>query len=122
MPLAAALDADAVSSDRWAEASNPVIVYCVSRKPNGTIANQNAKLVVLPSLKPGVVEPLGEDVAERLVLVGDEDQDQHDRAAPTTCHQTETLFMIAIRWLLKMLSTAASTSTTRKMRNTRVSE
>ena len=25
--------------------------------------------------------------------------------APTTCHHTETLFMIAIRWLLKMFST-----------------
>ncbi len=49
MPLAAALDAAAVSSDRWAEASKPVIVYCVSRNPNGTIANQNAKLAVLPS-------------------------------------------------------------------------
>ena len=29
-----------------------MIVYCVSRNPNGTIANQKAKLVVLPSLKP----------------------------------------------------------------------
>jgi hypothetical protein len=42
--------------------------------------------------------------------------------APTTCHHTETLFMIAIRWLLKMLSTEASASTIRKMTNTRVSE
>ncbi len=49
MPLAAALDASAVSSDRWAQASKPVIVYCVSRNPNGTIANQKAKVVVLPS-------------------------------------------------------------------------
>ena len=29
-------------------------------------------------------------------------------AAPATCHHTETLFMIAIRWLLKMFSTDAS--------------
>ena len=29
-----------------------MIVYCVSRKPNGTIANQNPKPVVLPSLNP----------------------------------------------------------------------
>ena len=29
-----------------------MIVYCVSRKPNGTIANQNAKLLVLPSPYP----------------------------------------------------------------------
>ena len=56
MPLAAAFDADAVSSDRWAEASNPVIVYCVSRKPNGTIANQKPKLLVAPSLKPELLK------------------------------------------------------------------
>ena len=50
MPLAAAIEADDVSSERWAQASNPVIVYWVSRKPNGTTANQKARLVVLPSL------------------------------------------------------------------------
>ena len=43
-------------------------------------------------------------------------------AAPATCHHTETLFITAIRWLLKMLSTDASASTTTKMMNTRVSE
>ena len=48
MPLAAAIDAVEVSSERWADASKPVIVYCVSRKPNGTTANQNPALVVLP--------------------------------------------------------------------------
>ena len=69
----------AVSSDRWAEASKPVIVYCVSRKPNGTIANQNAKPLRAAAAVAGVVEPLGEHVAERLVLVGHDDQDQHDR-------------------------------------------
>jgi hypothetical protein len=39
-----------------------------------------------------------------------------------TCHHTEMLFMIAIRWLLKMLSTDASASTITKVMNTRVSE
>ena len=48
MPLAAAVDADSVSSDRWAQASKPVIVYCVSRKPNGTIANQKPSVPVSP--------------------------------------------------------------------------
>ena len=38
-----------------------------------------------------------------------------------TCHHTETLFMSAIRWLLKMLSTDASASTATKIRKTRVS-
>ena len=35
MPLAAELPAECVSSDRWAEASYPVMVYCVSRAPMG---------------------------------------------------------------------------------------
>ncbi len=43
-------------------------------------------------------------------------------AAPATCHHTETLFMTAIRWLLKMLSTDARASTITKITNTRVSE
>ena len=49
MPLAAALDAAAVSSDRCAEASKPVIVYCVSRKPNGHDREPEANVFVLPS-------------------------------------------------------------------------
>ncbi len=40
MPLAAPSDAAWVSSERWAEASNPVIVYCVSRRPNGMTRSQ----------------------------------------------------------------------------------
>ena len=36
MPFAAPSAADCVSSDRWAEASKPVIVYCVSRAPMGS--------------------------------------------------------------------------------------
>ena len=42
--------------------------------------------------------------------------------APTTCHHTDTLFMIAIRWPLKMLSTEAMASTMTKMMKTRLSE
>ena len=49
MPLAAPIDAPLVSSLRWAQASKPVIVYCVSRKPNGMTAKKKMKLVVLPS-------------------------------------------------------------------------
>ena len=52
MPLAAALDADDVSSDRCADASKPVIVYCVSRKPNGKMKNQNGAPMTLPLSKP----------------------------------------------------------------------
>ena len=47
MPFAAPLAAPWVSSDRWAEASKPVIVYCVSRKPSGSTYHQN-----IPCPKP----------------------------------------------------------------------
>src|ERR1700759_371812 len=35
-PLAAVIEAPCVSSETWAEASKPVIVYWVSRKPSGS--------------------------------------------------------------------------------------
>ena len=41
-------------------------------------------------------------------------------AAPTTCHHTEMLLMIASRWLEKMLTIAAIARMTRNIRNTRV--
>ena len=40
-------------------------------------------------------------------------------AAPATCHHTETLLMIASRWLLKMLASAARKRMTTKMTKTR---
>jgi hypothetical protein len=41
-------------------------------------------------------------------------------AAPATCHHTEMLFRIASSWLEKMFTSAASASTTMKIRNTRL--
>ena len=46
--IATALEAELVSSDRWAQASKPVIVYCVSRKPNGTMMNQKPAVASSP--------------------------------------------------------------------------
>src|SRR3954453_2452796 len=43
-PLAADLAAPCVSSEMCAEASKPVIVYCVSRKPSGSTYHQNIPL------------------------------------------------------------------------------
>ena len=40
MPFAAPSAAPWVSSDRWADASKPVIVYWVRRKPSGSTRNQ----------------------------------------------------------------------------------
>ena len=41
-------------------------------------------------------------------------------ATPATCHQTEMLLRIAIRWPLKMLRTAATARMITKMMKTRV--
>ncbi len=42
--------------------------------------------------------------------------------APKTCHQTETLFITAMRWPLKMLTTATRMRMTRNIQNTRARE
>ena len=52
------------------------------------------------------------------MLVGTTKRITMMKAAPSTCHQTDTLFMIAIRCPLKMLSTEAIASSTRKIRKT----
>src|SRR3954468_2360456 len=51
-PCDAAIAAPRVSSAVCAEASYPVCVYIVSRKPTGITRNQNAKLPVDPPPKP----------------------------------------------------------------------
>ena len=43
-------------------------------------------------------------------------------AAPNTCHHTDTLLRIAMRWPLKMFRTEMRTSTTMNMTKTRCSE
>ncbi len=52
MPFAAACSAPTVSSATCAEASYPVSVYIVSRKPIGRTRNQYVKPPVAPSAKP----------------------------------------------------------------------
>ncbi len=43
-------------------------------------------------------------------------------AAPNTCHQTETLFRMAMRWPLKMFSAEIRIRMTMNITNTRCSE
>ncbi len=43
-------------------------------------------------------------------------------AAPNTCHHTDTLFRMAMRWPLKMFSTEIRIRMTMNMTNTRWSE
>ena len=52
MPLAAESAAECVSSDRWAEASYPVMVYWVSRAPMGRMMKMNPNPLVLPPKNP----------------------------------------------------------------------
>ena len=97
MPFAADVAADAVSSERWAQASKPVIVYCVSRKPSGSTASQNVVPPVVPSPKP---ELLNRSVKTKPALwcwSGTMIRMSTTTAAPTTCHHTEMLFITAIR-------------------------
>ncbi len=47
MPSAAALGRRLGLLERWAEASNPVIVYCVSSRPNG-MTQQPVRDAVVP--------------------------------------------------------------------------
>ena len=103
-----------VSSDRWAEASKPVIVYCVSRKPQRQHASRTSSCSC--SAEAGVVDALGEHEADALVRGRARRSGPGSRSrAPATCHHTEMLLMIASRWLRKMFSTAASTRMTTKI-------
>src|SRR5215217_1844222 len=106
MPLAAALAALLVPSDRCADASYPVIVYWVriaaigstkSRKPQPEVAPPNMPLllIVLANTSPKLACCSG--MAHRITITA---------AAPATCHHTETLLMTAKRCEEKMLMSA----------------
>ena len=122
-PWRRAIDAPLVSSDRWAQASNPVIVYWVSRKPNGMIANQKREARRAAVGEAGVVEPLGEHVVEALVLVGDDQQDRDDRGSaddvPPHRDVVHDRHQVAAEDVEHRRRAPARP---RKMRNTRVSE
>ena len=79
MPTAAMRDASCVSSAVCADASKPVIVYWAISRPSPN-TNQNAGFdqEVVPVAVAGRVDRLGEDVRERLVLVGDDDEHADD--------------------------------------------
>src|SRR5690349_13052465 len=114
-PRAAECAAPCVSSDRCADASNPVIVYCVSRNPSGSTYNQ-----YMPSEKP--------ELLIRSVKTKDGDwysfavmsSTSTTAAAPNTCQYAETLFTSASRCDWKMLISATRTIRTTNSTNVRV--
>src|SRR5262245_61481460 len=106
MPFAAALAALLVSSDRWADASYPVIVYCVriaeigstnSRKPQPDVEPPNMPLLLIVFANTSPKLACCSGMAHRITIT---------TAAPATCHHTETLLMMASRCAEKMLMIA----------------
>src|SRR5580700_2388717 len=114
MPLAAESAAECVSSDKWAEASYPVIVYWVSRAPMGRTMKRKPIPPVFPLKKPVL---LTREVKTDDTLAwwwGRKTRIRMMAAAPNTCHQTEMLLKMESRWLEKMLTMAARTRITMK--------
>src|SRR3954447_16658836 len=91
-PCAADSAAPWVSSEMWAEASKPVIVYWVSRKPSGSTYHQN-----MLWLKPELFS-VWVNTAEKLAcLSGTKISTTTMTATPMTCHHTETPLSRATR-------------------------
>src|SRR5664280_1658604 len=109
MPLAAEFAALLVSSERWAEASYPVIVYWVSSAPIGRTTIRNPRPWVLPPKKPVLFTVEVKTMEALAWWFGRKMRIRTTAAAPNTCHHTDTLLMMASRWLEKMFTSAAST-------------
>ena len=114
MPLAAELAAECVSSERWAEASYPVMVYWVSRAPMGRITKMNPNPLVFPPKNPVLFTVDVKTIEALAWWWGRMIRIRTIAAAPSTCHQTEMLLKMESRWLEKMLITAAMTRTAMK--------
>src|SRR5690349_12257831 len=106
MPLAAALAALLVSSDRCADASYPVIVYCVRIAAIGSTKNRKPQPDVEPPNMPLLLIVLANTSPRLACCSGSTHSNRITTAAPATCHHTEMLLMMASRWLEKMLMMA----------------
>src|ERR1700682_6541201 len=113
IPLAEDKWADCVSSERCAEASKPVMVYCVSRKPSGRTYSQYMLLPAKPELFTWLVNIhlrvwCSVGVKMRIAMI---------RAAPKTCHHTEILFNTACTLLLNTLNAVIRIMITMNQKN-----
>src|SRR5215216_2830780 len=106
--------APCVSSDRWADASNPVIVYCVSRKPSGRMYHQymlsEKPELLIVSVKTNDGDWYSFAVSSRISTTA---------AAPNTCQYAEMLLTSASRCELKMLISDVITIRPTNSRNDR---
>src|ERR1700694_757440 len=106
MPLAAPSAALFVSSDKCAEASYPVMVYCVRITEMGSTKSSQPHPDVAPPNMPLLLMVLANTSEKLAWRVGIRNRPGSTAAAPATCHHTETLLMMASRWLEKMLMIA----------------
>src|SRR6516164_5844379 len=97
MPLAAALAALLVSSDRCADASYPVMVYWVRITEMGSTTNNQPRPEVAPPNIPLLLIVLAKTSEKLAWWLGTKTRIAITAAAPRTCHHTETLLMTASR-------------------------
>ena len=97
MPLAAALAALLVSSERWAEASYPVIVYWVRIAEIGSTNNSQPQPEVAPPKIPLLLTVRAKTSPKLAWRSGTSARIAITAPAPATCHHTEMLLMTASR-------------------------
>src|SRR5260221_14530706 len=97
MPCADAFGAPVVSSERCAEASKPVIVYCVRITPSGTTYRKNFQPLVPPE-KPELFTQWVKTNEALWWDVGPKISTRTMSAAPTTCQYADALFQTDRMW------------------------
>jgi hypothetical protein len=120
IPFAAESAAEWVSSERWADASYPVIVYWVRITDSGSTPRKNAMPPLCPPKKPVLFTVCVNTEENDAWCLGAASRMSTTVAAPATCHHTEMLFRIASSWLEKMFTRAASARMIAKITKTRL--
>src|SRR5689334_10156470 len=120
MPLAAPSAALLVSSDRCADASYPVIVYCVRIADIGSTKRRKPKPEVEPPNQPVLLTVVANTVEKLACWSGIIHRIATTARAPITCHHTEMLLMTASRCDEKMLISATTTRITMNSTKVRV--
>src|SRR5215471_6681632 len=102
MPFAAALAALLVSSDRCADASYPVMVYCVRIAEIGSTNSRKPQPDVEPEKIPELLMVFAKTSETLACWSGSSHRIAITALAPATCPHTETLLMTASRCDEKM--------------------
>lgn len=97
-----------------------MIVYCVRITEIGSTTSSQPAPEVAPPNMPLLLIVLAKTSEKLAWWLGTKIRMPMTAAAPKTCHHTETLLMIASRWLEKMLISAEMPRMATKMTNVRV--